>query len=62
VALFHFGFAHGDPRRPRRGSPPGLLGVTSVVFCNMRLPVNFRYAPLAIEIARRCNMPAHLGI
>jgi hypothetical protein len=27
VALFHFGFAHGDPRRPRRGSPPCLLGV-----------------------------------
>jgi hypothetical protein len=22
VALFHFGFAHVDPRRPRRGSPP----------------------------------------
>jgi hypothetical protein len=29
VALFHFGFAHGDPRRPGRGSPPCLLGVMS---------------------------------
>ena len=27
--------------------------VTSVVFCNRRLPVNFRYALLATKIARR---------
>jgi len=32
------------------------LWVTSVVLCNRRLPVNFRYALLATEIARRCNM------
>jgi hypothetical protein len=30
--------------------------VTSVVLCNRRLPVNFRYASLATEIARRCDM------
>jgi len=28
----------------------------SVVFCKGRLPANFRYAPLATEIARRRNM------
>jgi len=28
----------------------------SAVLCNRRLPVNFRYALLATEIARRCNM------
>ncbi len=27
MALCHFGFAHGDPRTPRRGNPPCLLGV-----------------------------------
>ena len=32
MALFHFGIAHGDPRRPRRGSPPCLLGVMSRLF------------------------------
>jgi hypothetical protein len=26
------------------------------VFCKGRLPANFRYAPLATEIARRRNM------
>ena len=30
--------------------------VTSVALFNRRLPVNFRYAPLATEIARRGNM------
>jgi hypothetical protein len=33
-----------------------LVGVTSVVLCNRPLPVDFRYAPLATEIAWRCNM------
>jgi hypothetical protein len=32
------------------------VGVKNVVLCNRRLPVNFRYALLATEIARRCNM------
>jgi hypothetical protein len=32
------------------------FGSKSVVLCNRRLPVNFRYALLATEIARRCNM------
>ena len=32
------------------------FGVTNVVLYNRRLPVNFRYAPFATEIARRCNM------
>src|SRR6476659_9796781 len=32
-----------------------LLWVKSVEFSNRRLPVNFRYALLATEIARRCN-------
>jgi hypothetical protein len=31
-------------------------GATSLVLCNRRLPINFRYAPFATEIARRCNM------
>jgi hypothetical protein len=35
---------------------PGPVGVTSVVLCNGRLPVNFRYAPSATEIAWRRNM------
>ena len=32
------------------------VAVKSVVLCNRQLPVNFRYALLATEIARRCNM------
>ena len=30
--------------------------VTSIVLADRRLPVNFRYAPFATEIARRFNM------
>src|ERR1700758_4889970 len=30
--------------------------VASVVFCKRRLPVNFRYVPLTIELVLRCNM------
>jgi hypothetical protein len=30
--------------------------VKSVVLCNRRLPVNLRYALVATEIARRCNL------
>ena len=40
----HWGYWQGPDR------------VKSVVLCNRRLPVNFRYALLATEIARRCNM------
>jgi hypothetical protein len=28
----------------------------NVALCNRRLPVNFRYAPFATEVVRRCNM------
>jgi hypothetical protein len=37
------------------------LRVTSVVLSNGRLPVSFRYAPLATEIARHCNMSRRAG-
>src|SRR4029077_15440592 len=42
----------------RRCDDPGVvpLRVKCVVLCNRRLPVNFRYALLATEIARRCDM------
>jgi hypothetical protein len=30
--------------------------VTSVVLCNRRLPVNFRFAPFATGLMSRCNM------
>ena len=35
-----------------------LLRVTSVILCNTGLPVDFRYAPFAIEVARRCKYVA----
>jgi hypothetical protein len=43
VALFHFGFAHGDPRRPRRGSPPCLLGVAAV----LKIPTHLKRPELS---------------
>ena len=45
MALFHFGIAHGDPRRPRRGSPPCLLGVMSVAIRSRRFTVYVRNGP-----------------
>ena len=30
--------------------------VTGVALCKRRLPVNFRYAPIATEVSWRCNM------
>jgi hypothetical protein len=50
-----------DRSPPARQNPLATHGrtihwVKSVVLCNRRLPVNFRYALLATEIARRCNM------
>jgi hypothetical protein len=44
---------HRRVQRTCRKSP---FRVKSVVLCNSRLPVNFRYALLATEIARRRNM------
>ena len=41
MALFHFGIAHGDPRTPRQGNPPCLLGVIRVIVTVRRtLPVD----------------------
>ena len=31
-------------------------GVTSVTLCDRWLPIDFRYAPLATEVMRRCKM------
>jgi hypothetical protein len=67
LAPFHLVELHFDPVPPGRvgldyiaklGFLPDLgpLRVTSVVLRNRRPPVNFRYASLATEIARRCNM------
>jgi hypothetical protein len=34
----------------------GPVGVTSVVLCTRRRPVDFRYTSLATEAVRRCDM------
>jgi hypothetical protein len=33
-----------------------LLRVTSVALCDRWLPIDFRYAPFATEVMRRCKM------
>jgi hypothetical protein len=34
----------------------GAFGVESVAICNGRTSLDFRYTPLAIKLARHCNM------